>query len=197
MDELGVNFNSAFSPYGHGNNSNSPIIALGESWAYHMGHFLTSRKDGAASGGFDEQNFVMVAGENAALVTIPAYYARKSVCDKIAPFVGKGLVITVKTPEDTNDGPDSLDGDFDNGIITHEYGHGVSNRLTGGPAQANCLSNAEQMGEGWSDFMSLIMTAKPGDKPEQVRGIGNFATSAPIDGIGIRRRPFTTTMSIN
>jgi hypothetical protein len=52
--------------------------------------------------GFDEQNAIMGAGENAALVTIPAYYARKSVCDKIAPFVGKGLVITVKTPEDTN-----------------------------------------------------------------------------------------------
>ena len=26
------------------------------------------------------------------------------------------------------------DGDLDNGIIIHEYGHGVSNRLTGGPA---------------------------------------------------------------
>jgi hypothetical protein len=53
------------------------------------------------------------------------------------------------------------------------------------------------MGEGWSDFMSLIITAKPGDRPEQIRGIGNFATSAPIDGIGIRRRPYTTNMSIN
>ena len=26
------------------------------------------------------------------------------------------------------------DGDLDNGVIIHEYGHGVSNRLTGGPA---------------------------------------------------------------
>src|SRR5690606_38885620 len=25
------------------------------------------------------------------------------------------------------------DGDFDNGVIAHEYGHGISNRLTGGP----------------------------------------------------------------
>lgn len=147
--------------------------------------------------GFDEQNVGMAAGANATLVTIPAYFARKSVCDKIAPFVGKGLIITVKTPEDTNAGPDSLDGDFDNGIITHEYGHGVSNRLTGGPAQANCLSNEEHMGEGWSDFMSLIMTAKQGDKGDQIKGIGNFATSAPIDGIGIRRRPYTTNIAVN
>ena len=28
------------------------------------------------------------------------------------------------------------DGDFDNGIIAHEYGHGISNRLTGGPASS-------------------------------------------------------------
>ena len=29
------------------------------------------------------------------------------------------------------------DGDLDNGVIIHEYGHGVSNRLTGGPANSN------------------------------------------------------------
>ena len=31
------------------------------------------------------------------------------------------------------------DGDFDNGVILHEYGHGVSNRLTGGPQAVACL----------------------------------------------------------
>ena len=32
------------------------------------------------------------------------------------------------------------DGDLDNGVITHEYGHGISNRLTGGPeiGRASC-----------------------------------------------------------
>ncbi len=30
----------------------------------------------------------------------------------------------------------------------HEYGHGISNRLTGGPSQVSCLGNTEQMGEG-------------------------------------------------
>ena len=33
----------------------------------------------------------------------------------------------------TNPTPD-VDGDLDNMVITHEYGHGISNRLTGGPA---------------------------------------------------------------
>ncbi|NJL12991.1 MAG: hypothetical protein HC913_08355 [Microscillaceae bacterium] len=56
-----------------------------------------------------------------------------------------------------------LDSSLDNGIIVHEYGHGISNRLTGGPANTSCLGNLEQMGEGWSDYFALVLTMKPGD----------------------------------
>ena len=42
-------------PYGNGSNSNSPIIALGESWAYHTGHFMADMKYGANSAGAREQ----------------------------------------------------------------------------------------------------------------------------------------------
>ena len=52
----------------------------------------------------------------------------------------------------------ALDGDLDNGIMCHEYGHGVSTRLTGGPANSSCLYNAEEAGEGWSDYQGLMMT---------------------------------------
>src|SRR5690606_14419922 len=41
------------------------------------------------------------------------------------------------------------DGSFDNGIVIHEYGHGISTRLVG---QLSSSINKEQMGEGWSDF---------------------------------------------
>jgi extracellular elastinolytic metalloproteinase len=46
------------------------------------------------------------------------------------------------------------DGDFANDIISHEYGHGISNRLTGGPSTTTCLTHFEAAGmdEGWSDF---------------------------------------------
>ena len=43
------------SPYGNGTTANSPIIAVGESWAYHMGHFMTDLKYGANSPPFFEQ----------------------------------------------------------------------------------------------------------------------------------------------
>ena len=54
-------------------------------------------------------------------------------------------------------GTPQRDGDVDNGIIVHEYGHGISNRLTGGGG-GGCLGNAEQMGEGWSDYYGLMFT---------------------------------------
>lgn len=89
------------------------------------------------------------------------------------------------------------DGDFDNGIIAHEYGHGISNRLTGGRLNSNCLTNAEQMGEGWSDFFGLWMTTKVGDVGSTGRGIGTYASSEPTTGAGIRPTRYSTDMSIN
>lgn len=90
-----------------------------------------------------------------------------------------------------------LDGSFDNGIVAHEYGHGVSNRLTGGPAASSCLQNAEQGGEGWSDWLGLILTIEPGDLGTMGRGIGTYALGQPTTGLGIRRFRYSTDMSIN
>jgi extracellular elastinolytic metalloproteinase len=89
------------------------------------------------------------------------------------------------------------DGDFDNGIVAHEYGHGISIRLTGGRLNSSCLNNAEQMGEGWSDFFGLWMTTKVGDVGTTGRGIGTYAQSAPTTGQGIRPTRYSTDMSIN
>ncbi|KAG8700293.1 hypothetical protein FRC11_013057, partial [Ceratobasidium sp. 423] len=49
------------------------------------------------------------------------------------------------------------DGDLENDIIVHEYGHGVSTRLTGG-GTGTCLTTTEAggMGEGWSDALADI-----------------------------------------
>src|SRR5690554_5298085 len=90
-----------------------------------------------------------------------------------------------------------LDGDFDNGIVAHEYGHGISIRLTGGASNSSCLSNSEQMGEGWSDWFALMLTIEPGDQPEDIRGIGTYATGEPTNGGGIRPRPYSTDFNIN
>ncbi len=115
---------------------------------------------------------------------------------------GQALITKLQNGETVNatlvnNGPYEIDGDFDSGIISHEYGHGVSARLTGGPQQVNCLFNDEQMGEGWSDWLGLMMTMKPGDFAEQARGVGTFAVSQPVSGQGIRPAPYSTDFSVN
>ncbi|MAQ75921.1 MAG: metallopeptidase [Aquimarina sp.] len=91
----------------------------------------------------------------------------------------------------------SADGSFDNGIVIHEYGHGISTRLTGGASNSGCLSNEEQMGEGWSDWFGLMMTIEAGDTGADIRGIGTFAIGQPTNGGGIRPFPYSTNMTIN
>lgn len=90
-----------------------------------------------------------------------------------------------------------IDGSLDNGIVAHEFGHGLSNRLTGGPSNSGCLGNGEQGGEGWSDWLALILTIEPNDVSSNPRGIGTFALSEPVLGPGIRRFPYSTNMSVN
>jgi hypothetical protein len=96
-----------------------------------------------------------------------------------------------------NTGVFALDGDFDNGIIAHEYGHGISNRLTGGGNNSGCLGNAEQMGEGWSDWFSMMITMELGDQATDSRGMGTYASGDPITGNGIRPAPYSTNLSVN
>jgi subtilisin-like proprotein convertase family protein len=96
----------------------------------------------------------------------------------------------------TNPTPD-VDGDLDNGVIAHEYGHGISNRLTGGPSNVSCLSNSEQMGEGWSDWQALMFTMDSADAGPDARGIGTYLFGQPANGPGIRPAPYSTNFAVN
>jgi extracellular elastinolytic metalloproteinase len=89
------------------------------------------------------------------------------------------------------------DSDLDNGVIIHEYGHGISNRLTGGPSNVTCLQNQEQMGEGWSDWFALTLTAVSADVSTTPRGIGAYVNFQGAEGAGIRPTPYTTDMTVN
>jgi len=93
--------------------------------------------------------------------------------------------------------PDYYDSSFDAGVIAHEYGHGVSNRLTGGPFNTDCLYNNEQMGEGWSDFLCLIFTTTSANNAIEPRAVGNYVEGNNNDGPGIRNFPYSTDMDIN
>jgi Fungalysin metallopeptidase (M36)/Ig-like domain CHU_C associated/Immune inhibitor A peptidase M6/Secretion system C-terminal sorting domain/Fungalysin/Thermolysin Propeptide Motif len=92
------------------------------------------------------------------------------------------------------------DGDVDNGVVCHEYAHGISNRLTG--SGAGCLGNAEQMGEGWSDYYSLMYTQNWATSNLNTgfttpRGIGTYANNQTPNGGGIRSQRYCTDFAIN
>ena len=100
------------------------------------------------------------------------------------------------------------DGDFDNGVIAHEYGHGISTRLSiRADFGLGTLSGDEQGGEGWSDFWGLYTTLRQNDldsatteHPNGVlptRGIGNYVTYKGPTDKGIRPRPYSIDPSVN
>ncbi len=78
---------------------------------------------------------------------------------------------------------DDRDGSFDGDIVLHEYGHGVSNRLVGGPSNTSCLGGVQAgaMGEGWSDYWANTFYNN---------GVtGEYATGNAVSGV--RRAAYT------
>lgn len=138
---------------------------------------------------------ITMGGEDATIV-IPSVMIRDTDGNPIITALLGGTTLNGSVPkEGHNDG--YKDGSFDNGIVAHEYGHGISTRLTGGPANSGCLNNDEQMGEGWSDYFGLVMTIEPGDQGTDGRGIGTYAVSQPTTGVGIRPTRYSTDMTVN
>jgi extracellular elastinolytic metalloproteinase len=83
----------------------------------------------------------------------------------------------------TTDLNDDRDASFDSDVVFHEFGHGISNRLVGGPANTSCLggTQAGAMGEGWSDYWAATMNNNG--------VIGEFVTNNLTQGI--RRAAYT------
>lgn len=133
---------------------------------------------------------VMSTGTYGSGITIPSVMMSKQNCDSIKLYLNSGVNITMIVGN-------PVDGDYDNGIITHEYGHGISIRLTGGAGVNNCLNNQEQMGEGWSDWFGLMLTMEEDDTEQRARGIGTYALLQPTTGQGIRPYRYSTDLNIN
>jgi hypothetical protein len=113
-----------------------------------------------------------------------------------------GIAIRAEIPSGVNatllDAP-ARDSDLDAGVMAHEYGHGVSSRLTGGPSNANCLVDFQPdgMAEGWSDFFALALTARPEDTGELPRGVATYLLGQPRTGAGIRNVRYSTDLDVN
>ncbi|THH26461.1 hypothetical protein EUX98_g7729 [Antrodiella citrinella] len=85
------------------------------------------------------------------------------------------------------------DGDLEAGIVIHEYSHGLSTRLTGGPANSGCLGWGESggMGEGWGDFLGTTIRS---NKNYSDYAMGAWAANRPT---GIRNFVYSLNDTIN
>ena len=86
INQIIASSGSQFSPYGQATSSDAPIIALGESWAYHMGHFLTAARYGVQSPQFNEQTIAYtnnnpVNGLNSNLNLLEDFNPRRTIDD--------------------------------------------------------------------------------------------------------------------
>ena len=95
--------------------------------------------------------------------------------------------------------PIERDGSLDSMIPIHEYMHGVTNRMIGSASTPYCLQTNEAMGlgEGWSDILAVLLTRKGTETATTNVGLGNYVLGYPVDGPGIRRYPYTTSMTTN
>jgi extracellular elastinolytic metalloproteinase len=85
---------------------------------------------------------------------------------------------------------------FEAGVVIHEYTHGLSNRLTGGPQNSNCLSMLESggMGEGWSDFYATAIRLKANDTRKTDYSMGAWVNGKAA---GIRNYLYSTNLTVN
>jgi len=87
------------------------------------------------------------------------------------------------------------DADFESQIIIHEYAHGLSSRLTGGPANANALETVQAAGmaEGWSDFFVLALLQTSADLKSGSYPMGNYVSGRFRRGLASADSPTAST----
>jgi hypothetical protein len=129
-------------------------------------------------------------------VTIPTIGLNFAEGKSIYDLIDNGTAVTV---EMFSNFP-LKDSSFDNGVIAHEWGHYISNRLIG---NANGLNNFQgrNMGEGWGDFHSLMFLALESDLaiPDNQEFGLPYATGTYVENFdtGLRRAAYSTDMTVN
>jgi extracellular elastinolytic metalloproteinase len=119
---------------------------------------------GAATGGGP----LYTGRDNAYMLTLP---------DGIPPWSGMFLWEPIN---DAFEGP-CADGDFDAGVIEHEYAHGLSNRYVGSEDNMLNTHQSGSMGEGWGDWYALNYLHREGLATDSV--VGAYVTGNKERGI--------------
>jgi large repetitive protein len=139
-------------------------------------------------------------GGTSAEITIPALSLSLADGKALEGALSEVVTVTMKRALQTD-----LDGALDTSIVAHEWAHVLTNRLVGN-ADGLTTNQAGGLGEGWSDFVSLLLTARE-DDVETASGAnwaGAYATGAYATSgggadfyFGIRRVPYSVDFTKN
>jgi hypothetical protein len=130
-------------------------------------------------------------------VTIPAYSLNQADGDVLLNQMAMETVNATFYEPTTPPPFVNVDGDFDNGVIAHEFGHGINKRLVGGRNNTSCVGATESMGEGWGDYIGKILLLKNIDNGINLSGTGTFVVGQAPDGQGIRPAPYSGDIANN
>lgn len=142
-------------------------------------------------------NIVMGGAAGTPAVTIPAYSLNQADGDALIAEMANSTVNVTFNPPTPPPTFVNIDGDFDNGVVGHEYGHGINIRLVGGRNNSGCVNATESMGEGWGDFIGKIIQLRNVDNGIISNGTGTFVVGQATDGQGIRPAPYSGDMANN
>lgn len=176
-------------------NSVSGKVALMHRGVCQFGEKVLNVQNSGAIGAivinYDDELFNMGDGGYADQINIPVILIGNSDGDElISQLVNNEVNVKFNSTEEFE-----LNACLDNTIIAHEYAHGLSNRLTGGANSLTCLRNAEQMGEGWSDWIAMMTCLSEEDLNNDNFIIGRYVS--PNSEFGIREYPYSSDFSIN
>jgi len=144
----------------------------------------------------NQATFPPFMGGTAADVEIPALSLALGDAQALEAAIATGVSVTMNRLPSQD-----LDGALDDAIVSHEWGHVLSNRLVADGSGLD-TNQAGGLGEGWGDFVALMLAVRPEDAtvPTNVGWSGvypsaSFASSRNNDFYyGIRRVPYSTDL---
>ncbi len=136
-----------------------------------------------------------MGGQTQATITIPLLSLNLADGQALEAALTAGVNVTMKRSANQD-----LDGSLDTAIVAHEWGHVLSNRLIAN-AMGLTTNQAGGLGEGWGDFLSVLLLVRE-DDPDAWNGAygqGSYATSGAGSDIyfGTRRYPYSIDLAKN
>ena len=144
------------------------------------GNFELVNQDGQGGAGNDEVFLQALDGANTAIGYPDASHVNNAnmltLADGQSPTMQMYLFTQFPAGKPPQNGVFEVDGGDDASIVYHEYTHGLSNRLVGGPATQGTLGAQQSaaMGEGWSDWYAYDYLVGQGLIPDKANRSGEL-----------------------